>query len=372
MSDPAESELLLYFPLWGASFDSDSVGIIGPRVVAYVPYAEEWRTIQKTEVWHAQWHSEGGKVAGPAPPCCIVASAPLGTDESMEEALHASGPALMTAARTAVTALRLYRAGWFLQPEQVIFVFSAPSLLPSIIRAPGPYRQIFSSGKLQVPPMPGYELKIADLMQLTGEPGPIGATWELLTAYQDTVDNTSVEIAIAGFNQSYGFQLLPPSRAANLFTALDAMLGGMSAWKIGRVAIKPRGYARRVEAALGYAETALADDPRTLGRWLHSEHGGRGLRNAISHGTGREVEAESERTHETLQGIVRALLRQYVHFATIWAQAREATAARLGIAAGSPLAAAYVTTLEAEACQPGAMSDLLCRPGHTVAGGSHA
>lgn len=362
MSDPGESALLLYFPLWGASFDSDAVGMIGPGVVAYVPYGDEWRTIQKTDVWHAQWGSQGGGVEGPAPPCCIVAAAPLAGCESMDEALDASAAALMEAARTAVTALRLYRAGWFLQPEHVMPVFSAPALLPNIVRAPGPYRQIFVAGEVHAPDMPGYALKIDDLTQLAGEPGPIGATWDLLTAYRDTGGNTSVEIALAGFNHSYGFQLLPPSRAANLFTALDAMMGGMSAWRIGRVAIKPRGYARRVEAALRHAESALPDDPRKLARWLHSESGGRGLRNAIAHGSGREVEAESQQAHERLQAIVRALLRQYVHFATIWAEESEATAARLRIAPDNPLAAAYVTTLEAEARQPGAMADLLSRP----------
>ena len=87
------------------------------------------------------------------------------------------------------------------------------------------------------------------------------------------------------FNRSYGYQLLPPSRAGNLFTALDAMLGGMSAWKIGRVPVKPRGYARRVEVALrtSAAPESVAD-AETLSKWLASPHGGRGLRNAIAHG----------------------------------------------------------------------------------------
>jgi hypothetical protein len=244
-----------------------------------------------------------------------------------------------------------------------MYVFYAPALMPNVVRAPGPYRQVFVAGQVQAP-MPGYELKIDDFSRGFDTAGSIGATWDLLEVYQLTGGNSSVEIAIASFNRSYGFQLRPASRTANLFTALDAMLGGMSAWKIGRVPIKPRGYARRVEAALRCAAGSAPphDDARELARWLNSERGGRGLRNAIAHTSGREVEDEAQRAHDRLQGVVRALLRQYVHFSTIWAHDGEASAARLGIAMDSPPAAAYVTTLEAEARQRGAMADLLCVP----------
>ena len=105
-----------------------------------------------------------------------------------------------------------------------------------MIRAPGPYRQVFVSDATHIP-MARFELKLDDLNQRLDSPGPIAATWELLQDYRRSGGNTSVEIAIESFNRSYGFQLRPPSRAANLFTALDAMLGGMSAWKIGRVPV---------------------------------------------------------------------------------------------------------------------------------------
>ena len=72
MTDASIPTLSLYFPLWGATFDSDGVGGIGRGVMVYVPYAEEWRIIQKTDVWMAQWRSEGGRGEGPTPPCCIV------------------------------------------------------------------------------------------------------------------------------------------------------------------------------------------------------------------------------------------------------------------------------------------------------------
>lgn len=356
MTDTTIPTFSLYFPLWGASFDSDGVGGIGRGVTVYVPYADEWRTIQKTDVWMAQWRSEGGRGEGPTPPCCIVVSAPLGSADSIYGAIEEAGEALLSTARTAVTALRLFRPGWFLQPEQAMYAFYAPSLLQNIARAPGPYRQVFVSGPTHIP-MARYELKLDELTQRLDSPGPIAATWDLLQDYRLSGGNASVEIAIESFNRSYGFQLRSASRAANLFTALDAMLGGMSAWKIGRVPVKPRGYARRVEVALRCA--AFRGDPHDAAKWLHSLRGGRGLRNAIAHGTGSKVEPEAQRACERLQSIVRALLRQYLHFSTIWARRVQDTAARLSLAAESPLAAGYVTALEAEARRPGCMFDLL-------------
>jgi hypothetical protein len=270
------------------------------------------------------------------------------------------GESLLEIARTAVTALRLYRPGWFLQPEQAMYVFYAPSLPMHVVRAPGPYRQVFVTDPADID-LARYDLKIDDLTRQLDSPGPIAAVWDLLQNYRHTGGNASVEIALESFNRSYGFQLRPPSRVANLFTALDAMLGGMMVRKIGRVPVhNNRGYSRCVEAALTYAAASdFEDSPRNIAKWLHSESGGRGLRNAIAHGTGSKVEPEAQRVYESLQSIVRALLRQYLHFAVSWAQQMDKAADRIGIPAESPLAAAYVKALKAEAKDPGSMSDML-------------
>jgi hypothetical protein len=350
--------LRLYFPLWGLRFDSDGVAGIGRGIAVYVPEAEEWLTIQKTDVWKAQWGSEP-RLEGPTPPCCIVVSTPLGAADSIYDAIEARGTQLLRVANDAVTALRLFRAGWFLHPVQAMYVFEAP-LAPNVARAPGPYRQAFVSGQA---PLARFELRIEDLTRTLDAPGPIAATWSLLESYRRTPGNASVEIAIESFNQSYGFQLRPMSRAGNLFTSLDAMLGGMRAWKIGRVPVKPRGYARRLESALRTSAAGeAAGDARESARWLESSRGGRGLRNAIAHGADEALDETANDAHERLQAIVRAVLGQYLHFATRWAEGGVETAARLGLHAESPLAAAYVTTLAAEVKAPGSMLDLL-QPG---------
>jgi hypothetical protein len=346
--------LNLYFPLWGATFDSQGVGGLGRGVAVYVPSADEWRSIQKADVWMAQWRSEGGRPEGPMPPCCVVVLSALGGRDSIYDAIAEAGQTLLSMANDAVTALRLYRPGWFLQPQQALYIFRAPSLPVNIVRAPGPYRQVFASDAAGVP-MARFELKLADLTQRLEAPGPIAATWELLQTYRGTDGNSSVEIAIESFNRSYGFQLRPSSRAANLFTALDAMLGGMSARSIGRVSVDARGFRRRVEIALRSA--AYADDPQKAAKWLDTR--GRDLRNQIAHTSGIAVEGPAREAYEQLQAIVRALLRQYIRFFTLWAGRHPEQAARLGIAGDSPLAAAYVKALATEAREPGSMADLL-------------
>jgi hypothetical protein len=133
----------------------------------------------------------------------------------------------------------------------------------------------------------------------------------------------------------------------------------MGTRKIGRVPVDPRGYRRRVEAALKAASPRFPGEPDDAARWLHSDRGGRGLRNEIAHRSGSKVETEAQNAYERLQSIVRALLLQYLYFSTVWARQHDDIAARLGLAADSSLSAAYVTILEAEARQPASMSDLL-------------
>lgn len=353
MSNGTLQTLSLYFPLWGASFDSDAVGRIGSGIAACVPYSDEWHTVQQTDVWMAQFRSSP-RVEGPSPPCCLVVMAALDKEASVEEAVDTKGAEMLSAARNAVTALRLFRTGWFLQPELAFYVFYAPSLPNNVLRFPGPYRQAFVSGTSFLP-MPGFALSIQDLTQDINAPGPIAATWQLLQEYRLSGGDTSVEIALESFNRSYGYQLNDTHRAANLFTALDAMLGGMSARKIGRVSINPRGFARRVEAALRTARSpTFSGDPHNEARWLDWKDGGRGIRNAIAHGKSQTVAAAAAESYDRLQAIVRTLLCQYLRFSVIWFSGRSWIATQLDIPPDSPLAAAYVKALEVEAKEPAA------------------
>ncbi len=358
----APTQLNLYFPLFGVAFASDAVGEIARGVEAYVPKADEWRALLKTEMWKAQPDGASepdGDADEPEPPCCIVAHSQLPEGPHNPNEIAAFGNVLLGLARDAVVALRLLRPGWFLHPEQSMHLFYAPTLPLNVLRAPGPYRQVFVTG-LEEPGLPKYDLPLAELTRTGGAPSTISAVWQLLQAYRRTGGDMSVELAIESFHRSYGYQLAPRSRAGYSFTALEAMLGGMNAWWIGRVPVKPRGYAQRVEAALRTSTAPQRiDSAQDASAWLASEQGARGLRNAIVHGVLDAGEAPARDAHERLQAIVRSVLYQYLQFAGLWLAHGPELAARLSLEADSPLAAAYVTTLEAGARQPGSMLDLL-------------
>lgn len=356
---------LLYLPLFGLEFDSEGVGAISHEVALYVPDVDEWRTVQKTDVFMAQWRNESVPSAGgPRPPCCIVVSAGLPADKRLDEVIREDGERLQRLGRQSVTALRLYRAGWFLSPDLAFATFYAPTLPLNIIRAPGPYRQAFVGGCAELP-MPGYRLSIKDLNTAPAASGSLSAVWNQLEACRSAGRNSSVEIAIESFDRSYGYQLRPASRAAELFTALDAMIGGMSARQIGTVRVNPRGFTERIAAALKHAaDPAIRARAVDEARWLNALEvdgglGGRGLRNAIAHSHGQAVEVQAAAQYSRLRAIVCELLLQYVALATRWMQDRAAISERLRIATESPLTGAYLRALDAEVSGTAEILDLL-------------
>lgn len=40
-----------YFPMWGATFDSEDIGLVGGNISVFIPDKEEWRQVQKHDVW---------------------------------------------------------------------------------------------------------------------------------------------------------------------------------------------------------------------------------------------------------------------------------------------------------------------------------
>jgi hypothetical protein len=321
--------LSLYLPLWGAEFDGDGVGGLGGKVVAYVPAGEEWRTLQQTDVMSARMRAAKSM---PAPPLCLVVFTRRNEDESIDAAIERAESEMLREARDAVLVLRLFKPGWFLEPEFAEVCFAVAEGFWQISRRPGPYRQSFLTG-VEALPLAPYHLSLADLTTPPDAAGPIAETWELLMAFRARSGNASVEIALENFNRSYGFQLTPVDRLANLFVALDAMLGGMSAKRLGNVRLRRNSYRNRVQAA-----------------WLNAMNGGRGLRNAIAHGDHQTLGAAATTAAQArVQHIVRLLLRLYMRFALRWATEEAEISARHGLPARTPLAIAFNTLLEARA-----------------------
>lgn len=336
--------LSLYFPLWGAQFDSDGVGGLGGQVVAYVPSSEEWRHLQQTDVMLARMRAARSI---PAPPPCLVVFARRHEGESIDAAIERAGGEMLREARDAVLVLRLFKPGWFLDPEFAEVCFAVAERGWQLRRKPGPYRQVFLTGVEELPLAP-YHLSLADLTTPPDAAGPIAEIWDLLMAFRSRSGNASVEIALDNFNRSHGFQLTPVDRLANLFVALDAMLGGMSAKRLGNVRLRRNSYRNRVQAALSLSPQAGVDAADEAA-WLSAMNGGRGLRNAIAHGDHQALGGAATEAQARVRHIVRLLLRLYLRFALRWAEEEAEISARCGLPARTPLAIAFNTLLEARA-----------------------
>lgn len=335
--------LSLYFPLWGAQFDSDGVGWLGGQVFAYVPSSEEWWHLQQTDVLSARMRAAKSI---PAPPPCLVVFTRRHEDESIDAAIERSGSEMLREARDAVLVLRLFKPGWFLDPEFAEVSFAVVEGGSKLLRKPGPYRQVILPG-VEALPLAPYRLSLADLTTPPDAAGPIAEIWDLLMAFRARSGNASIEM-LENFNRSYGFQLTPVDRLANLFVALDAMLGGMSAKRLGNLRLRRNSYRNRVQAALSlFSQEGI--DAASEAAWLNAMNGGRGLRNAIAHGDHQALGAAATEAQARVQHIVRLLLRLYMRFALRWAEDEAEISARHGLPARIPLAIAFNTLLEARA-----------------------
>jgi hypothetical protein len=355
MTAKAPDVLRGYFPIWGTTFDSDDVGIVGGCVVAYIPHKDEWWQVQKSDVWRERFKYDPSSLKGPKPPVCLVAGEVLKEGESFLDGLSRLGASMVDDVSDAVLALRLLKAGWFLDPELSERVFACGIFNH---RLAGPYRQVFLEGVPDDAP-PGYDLCISELALEKGQAAPATNVWQLIRRHRREGAHASADIAIENFHRSYGYQLSGVGRVSFLFTALDAMLGGMSARRIGEVEMKSRFRDRVVAALRALAETGAGGEvePNAEASWLDSQ--GRHIRNAVAHGRPSDVATEAEEGYDRIQLLVRLLLRQYLEFGIKWAAQSKEISARFDLSAQCTPAAAYNKVLEAHAREVTDASDLL-------------
>jgi hypothetical protein len=341
-----------YFPIWGCTFDSDGAGLVGGRVMAYIPYPDEWRQVQKSDVWRERFVNNPGSLDGPEPPVCLVVGEVLQEDEDSAAGFHRLSATMIEQAQDAVLVLRLLKSGWFLDPELSERIFSHGFFNQRLV---GPYRQAFLGGIPQGI-LPRYQLGIDKLATKKDQVTITTRMWQLIENYRGGRAHRA-DIAIGNFNRSYGYQLMSTQRAAFLFTALDAMLGGMSAKRIGEVTFQSR-FRNRVVAALNLAvETIEGVKPNEEAEWLDSK--GRQIRNALAHGRPNTVAEEAEKSYDRLQSIVRVLLRQYIEFSIKWGLRSGEIGQRLGLPVNCPPAAAYNKVLDSHAIEVIDGSELL-------------
>jgi hypothetical protein len=343
-----------YFPLWGARLDSDVGGWVGGgHLLAYVPNSGEWRQVSKTDVWIERLRYNHQSPEGPQPPLCLVAIETPEEGEDFGSALTRFGSAMTQSAEDGVLALRLFQAGWFLDPALAEQVFSFG---PMNHRAPGPYRQIFLGGVPASTP-PAYQLSIDALTTKLGEVGPVERIWRLIRQYRDGKPHSSADVAIDNFHLSYGYQLAAIQKTLFLFMALDAMLGGMSTPRFREVEINSSFRSRVAAAIQAHPGAEGTMDAKGEAGWLDSR--GREIRNAAAHGDFAGAGAKAEKSYQRIQSIVRLVLHQYLAFSVRWAADSIGLSARLGIPHGSAPAAAYNRLLDLQAYGNTDASDLL-------------
>jgi hypothetical protein len=292
---------------------------------------------------------------GPEPPVCLVAIEPLQEGENDVDALNRLGTSMIDDAQDAVLALRLLKAGWFLDPELSERVFTGGLFYQ---RLAGPYRQAFLGGPPDELPS-GYDLRIDELAVERGQDTPVTKMSKLVRIYREEGAHASADIATENFHRSYGYQLAGTQRAAFLFTALDAMLVGMSARRIGEVKLKST-FRDRIAAALetlARTDSGARIEPNKEAEWLDSH--GRRIRNALAHGRPSDVAMEAEDSYDRIQTIIRLLLRQYLEFSVKWVTRSTEISVWLDISAQSSPTAAYNKALQSHAQEAIDVLDLL-------------
>lgn len=354
--------LSLYLPLWGAHFDDDDAGLVGGQVLSCIPDAEEWDEIQQREVANERRRIAGLPSQSP-PPVCLVVFNQRHADEGLDQAVMRLGRQMLSQVHTSVLALRLFKQGWFLTPDQAEVCFAIKEHVWDLQRTPGPYRQAFLAGDAQMP-FPGYELKISELTTSTKQKGAVTVLWEQLNTVRSHASNGSLDIALENFNRSYGFQLKPSQRLAALFIALDAMLGGFHETEPGGVKLSGREgkFTQRFKAAMLAAGEDFIAANQQLG-WLNEAGkpgGGRWLRNRIAHGDDVDFTGISGGSQLRLQAIIRTLLRQYISFLAHWHNRRDELCERLALPENCSPVGAYNAALAAYAAEDAGVAALLC------------
>jgi hypothetical protein len=232
----------------------------------------------------------------------------------MEEAYAVAGDAVL--------ALRLWRPGFFLDP------FSTEVLLRDgdrATRAGGPYRQATHDAAEEHLPPYAYR---------HDEHAP--KALRLVRQYRAGALDGPAEAAVQAFQRSYGYQLSPAARCLCLFTALEAMLGGMGKREVGGVHLT-MGFRARAESALRLPGAHDGLDAAEEAKWLDTK--ARRLRTGLAHGRWSDHAESAQAAQGRLQALVRHLLWAYLSFAAAWEE---------GGRAGMPLAGAFCLSLEAD------------------------
>jgi hypothetical protein len=285
------------FPLYGACLATHETGQWPARPIrlgalaagldCVTPSFVDWRFLQPseatdmTDVWEPDDH---------LPWPCIVAS----DGYSRESA--------QTAAEDAARALRLAKAGWFLDPALSEVIHDVGN--GRLTRAMGAYRMLYhdeDAAHGRPPREHCLQLSTADFTV----DSPLQSAFKLLRQHRGG-PAVSAEMALEAFGRSYGCKLAVSQRIVLLSLAMEVALGphrGIS----GQAPL-----AARLRAALTLAGMTEADETAD---WFAKEI--RYLRNDVAHGRSVD-EVAHEATVRRLTDLVRAVLLRYLVFSRDW------------------------------------------------------
>ena len=267
-----------YYPLWGASFDSEEGGLVGPRVVASYPFEEEWFRLMDFNTRSSAIMVDGAWVFDPKSliPLCLTTLFDLPDDSSKQKA-PPDRPRFDKRIDHAITAMRLHKPGWFLTPYSAQVSITAGGV---VYTYPGLYRSMVPRLVDEKPFVP-YELSLGDLHRRhTQSPPPLYEIYSALERLDDAPQKTGLRFALHLFNSSFAFGLSKTHRCGLLFTTLEIVVGRMSNRRDDGKSLRTS-FQKRLHRAL---ELSGVSSPGEKAAWTNSRDGGRGIRNAIAHG----------------------------------------------------------------------------------------
>jgi len=297
--------------------ESDSYGYVTTGVKVHRPaFIWEWRRLQSTETTDVEswWDPENHR-----PPICLYVSEHYLKTFGGDEEASDNTAQFDQIGQDVVLALRLMKAGWFLDPMLSERIYTASGKTRQ--RYMGPYRLTFHDEDID--PLAGLIFEPYQLRPdvLTGEggmksgfpkPNPVKKIFDLLQRHRALGLTPLTYVALENFNRSYSYRLSPNQCATFLFTSLDSMFGGMSGRRIGDIRLNTP-FRQRLEAAISSSGVKESDSEAG---WVDVEC--RKIRNALAHGQRFDFADTASATLGRLQRLVRVLLLQYIGFAITW------------------------------------------------------
>lgn len=266
------------------------LGALAPGLECMLPSMSDWHFLQPSEatdmsdVWDLDDH---------LPWICIV----VGGGGMRRSAAAA-------AAEDVVRALRLYRAGWFLDPSLSETIHDNGG--GRLTRAMGAYRMLYHDEDTQSSrpqPQDCLKLEVSDF----ADGSALHGIFAVLRQHRQA-PAASAEMALEAFGRSYGCRLDVAQRVLLLSLAMEVLLGSRQA---GR---EQAPLDKRLQAALALAG---ANDGGAIAHWFDTE--ARILRNAVAHG--RKLNNQTHaRAARQLSDLTRSVLMRYLVFSRHWSE----------------------------------------------------